>query len=178
MTEVHKSTARVFLLAGNCVLGSFYFGYALGYLNPSEDTMVRAFSLNDYGSKDTIVGLVNGNRYKLEVALMSVGAAVGAFLCGPFLAKFSRRECLMITDFIGFVGCSLGEITNFYTLCLSRLTIGLAVGLNSTLVQNRLQSKVPMCIKEYTPLSLRGTAGAMNQITVNMGIFVSLIMGL
>jgi MFS family permease len=76
----------------------------------------------------------------------------------------------MITDIIGIVGLGLSIIANLYTLYLARFIIGLAVGLNSTLV--------PLYIKEYTPLKLTGTMGSMNQFTINFGILVAFFFGL
>lgn len=76
----------------------------------------------------------------------------------------------MITDLIGIAGLGLGIIVNLYTLYLARFIIGVCVGLNSSLV--------PLYIKEYTPLTLIGTMGSMNQFTINFGILVAFLMGL
>lgn len=35
--QIHKSTLKCFLIAATAVLGSFYFGYALAYMNVSLD---------------------------------------------------------------------------------------------------------------------------------------------
>jgi SP family facilitated glucose transporter-like MFS transporter 1 len=46
----------------------------------------------------------------------------------------------------------------------------MAVGLNSTLV--------PLYIKEYTPVQMRGSVGSLNQILLNVGLFTAFTLGL
>lgn len=60
----------------------------------------------------------------------------------------------MLNDLIGIIGVALGLFNNIFTLCVSRFILGLAVGLNSALI--------PLYIKEYTPIQLRGVAGSLN----------------
>jgi hypothetical protein len=43
--SLHKSTARVLAIAGNCALGSFYFGYSLTYLNVSLTTVECVYGI-------------------------------------------------------------------------------------------------------------------------------------
>ena len=50
------------------------------------------------------------------------------------LARLSRRESMMLTDAIGLIGSLLGQVVSVYAICVSRFIIGMAVGLNSTLV--------------------------------------------
>jgi len=40
----------------------------------------------------------------------------------------------MVTDLIAIIGLGLGEIPIYEVMCLSRLIVGMAVGLNSALV--------------------------------------------
>lgn len=122
-------------MAGNSVFGCFYFGYALGYLNPSQPSIDTVFNLCSFGDKSTIAGLVNGMFIPNRIAMLPIGAALGAFVCGPLLAKTTRVKCLLLTDVVSVIGTLLGIIVNLYMLCLSRFIIGVAVGLNSTLVR-------------------------------------------
>ena len=66
--------------------------------------------------------------------MLPIGAAFGAYLAGPILDVLSRQKALIVTDLIAIVGILLGEVLNLYTLFLARVVIGVAVGLNSTIV--------------------------------------------
>jgi SP family galactose:H+ symporter-like MFS transporter len=88
------------------------------------------------------------------LALIPIGAAFGAVGSGPLLAKLSRKYSLIFTDILGIIGLGFSLISNLNTLFVARFIIGVAVGLNSSLV--------PLYIKEYTPLILRGSMGSMN----------------
>jgi hypothetical protein len=55
-------------------------------------------------------------------------------MSGSMMNTMTLRECMIATDLIGIVGLLLGEIVDLYTLGVSRLIIGMAVGLNSTIV--------------------------------------------
>jgi MFS family permease len=94
-------------------------------------------------------------------ALVPIGAAFGAVSSGAILGVLSRSQALIMTDTIGIVGLMISEISNLYVLFIARFVIGLAVGLNSSLV--------PLYIQEFTPLPLSGTMGSMNQFTINFG---------
>lgn len=96
--------------------------------------------------KDMIDGLIS--------ALTPIGAAFGAVGSGPLLQILSRKQSLIFTDILGMCGLGISLISNLYVLFIARFIIGVAVGLNSSLV--------PLYIKEYTPLSLSGSMGSMN----------------
>jgi hypothetical protein len=57
--QIHKSTAKVFAVAANAVLGSFLFGYSLSYLNVSFNTVNDVFDV-DESHQSTIDGLLSG----------------------------------------------------------------------------------------------------------------------
>jgi MFS family permease len=71
---------------------------------------------------------------------------------------------------LSIIGLVLGEVKNIYALSISRIIIGVAVGFNSALV--------PLYIREFTPLQLRGSIGSMTQITINIGVLTALVFGL
>jgi hypothetical protein len=47
------------LIAANSVLGCFFFGYAIAYMNVSLNTIDEVFAVNAT-SKDAINGLISG----------------------------------------------------------------------------------------------------------------------
>lgn len=70
----------------------------------------------------------------LNLALLAVGATLGALSGGPILQRMTIRKALIFTDVIGLIGSLLSQVVNIYVLCISRFIIGLAVGQNCTLV--------------------------------------------
>jgi MFS family permease len=70
----------------------------------------------------------------INIALVPIGAGFGAFLTGPILTKFSRRDSMILTDIISILGVALSLVPKLYVLFIARFIIGLGVGLNSALV--------------------------------------------
>jgi hypothetical protein len=51
----------VYLIAANCVIGSFFFGYSVIYLNISLVTIETVLGI-DESKKNTIEGVISGIR--------------------------------------------------------------------------------------------------------------------
>ena len=101
---------------------------------------------------------------------MPIGAIIGAFLGGFLATKQGRRKSFILADIIGIVGCVIWIFKGNAPLLLGRLISGVAVGINSAIV--------PLYINEISPQSIAGTMGSMTQLTVNVGILVSFLLGL
>ena len=101
---------------------------------------------------------------------MPVGAIIGAFLGGIMATKLGRRKSFLLADLIGIIGCVIWIFQGNAPLLLGRLISGVAVGINSAIV--------PLYINEISPLSISGVMGAMTQLTVNVGILISFLLGL
>lgn len=67
--------------------------------------------------------------------MLPLGAGFGAFGSSLLLTIVRRKNALMITDLIGIIGVVLGLIKYLSVLYVSRFVLGLAVGLNSAIVQ-------------------------------------------
>ncbi len=67
--------------------------------------------------------------------MLPLGAGFGAFGSSLLLAIVRIKNALMITDLIGIIGVVLGLIKYLSVLYVSRFVLGLAVGLNSAIVQ-------------------------------------------
>jgi hypothetical protein len=55
--HTHKSTLKVYLIAANCVIGSFFFGYAIIYINISLVTIETVLDIEE-SKKNTIEGII------------------------------------------------------------------------------------------------------------------------
>ncbi|CAD8110180.1 unnamed protein product [Paramecium sonneborni] len=167
--QKHKSTSQFALLISNAVLGAFFFGYSVSYMNPAIKTADTQFDISghpDPGEKDHYQTLLNG----LINAFPALGAAAGAILSGQIQSRFGLRLSFLLADLIGILGFIFQLPIHIATLLIGRLVIGFAVGMNSSLV--------PQYIKEFSPESLSGPFGAMFQMTINIGCLVALVMGM
>ncbi|CAD8093376.1 unnamed protein product [Paramecium sonneborni] len=157
----YKSALPFVLLVINVVLGSLFFGYAISYLNSASNFYPIYYLITDYDSSTQ-------NLLKALVgAIFTLSAGGGAMFSGNLLQMFSLRKAFMITDLIGIIGVLLEIISNIYTFYIARILIGFCVGLNSSLI--------PLYIKEFSPSRLSGSLGALNQLTINIGILIGLI---
>ncbi|CAD8163032.1 unnamed protein product [Paramecium octaurelia] len=157
----YKSALPFVLLVINAVLGSLFFGYSISYLNSASNFYPIYYLINEYdvSTQNLLKALVG--------AIFTLSAGAGAILSGNLLQQFSIRKSFMITDFIGIIGVVLEIIPNVYWFYLARIFIGFCVGLNSSLI--------PLYIKEFSPNRLSGSLGAMNQLTINIGLLIGLI---
>ncbi|KAM3133557.1 hypothetical protein pb186bvf_014399 [Paramecium bursaria] len=160
--QTHKSTSQIVFMMTNAVLGAFYFGYAVSYMNPAMNTAQHQFEFVDSPQVNVIKGVLN--------ALPAIGAAFGAISSGPMLSSFTIRQSMIITDCIGILGSGLQLIIQLPFLYAARFVLGVAVGLNSSLV--------PQYINLFSPKDLSGSLGAMNQMMINLGVLTGLAFGL
>mmetsp|Transcript_12290 Transcript_12290/g.14115 ORF Transcript_12290/g.14115 Transcript_12290/m.14115 type:complete len:487 (-) Transcript_12290:244-1704(-) len=153
--------ARVWGMVLNATLGMFQFGYILSILN----TLMAYFEKDVYhfseDDKAKYAGILN--------AACTVGAAVGALVAGPIAKKLGRRTSMIAVDVIVIIASVLTLIENINVFILGRVIGGFCVGFNSTLV--------PLYMNEITPLSIKGVAGAFNQIQICLGSFLAVLFG-
>lgn len=67
-------------------------------------------------------------------ALSPVGAMLGALISDKYAQSFTPKNSLIIIDVVGILGILLGQIISLNTLYLSRLLLGLTLGINSAIV--------------------------------------------
>ncbi|CAK88851.1 unnamed protein product (macronuclear) [Paramecium tetraurelia] len=166
----YKSALPFVLLVVNAVLGSLFFGYSISYLNSASNFYPIYYLIYEYdvSTQNLLKALVGGIAIQIQqLAIFTLSAGAGAILSGNLLQQFSIRKSFMITDFIGIIGVVLEIIPNIYWFYLARIFIGFCVGLNSSLI--------PLYIKEFSPNRLSGSLGAMNQLTINIGVLIGLI---
>lgn len=171
--QKHKSTFYIFLLVANATLGTFLFGYMIGIFNPTQETIEI---INGWGdTKSFYDGLVTGFFIifyfkQRSLGLMPIGAIVGAYLSAFLSIRIGRRNTFILADLIGIIGCVIWIFKGNALLFIGRFLGGIAVGLNSAIV--------PVYINEMSPLSISGSMGSMTQLTINLGILISFLLGL
>ncbi len=136
-------------------LGGILFGYDLGVISGVLPFIGKAWSLTAWDK-----GVIT--------ASLSVGAIVGALFSSRINEALGRRRTIMVAAVIVIVGTLAASFSpTFALLVISRLIIGLGIGLSS--------STVPTYLSELAPARLRGAMGALNQIFIVLGILIAFL---
>lgn len=136
-------------------LGGLLFGYDTGVISGAILFIQKQMALNSW-QQDWVVSAV------------LIGAILGAAIIGPSSDKFGRKKLLILSSIIFFVG-ALGSAFSpeFWTLVISRIILGMAVGAASALI--------PTYLAELAPADKRGTVSSLFQLMVMTGIFVAYV---
>ena len=139
------------LLTMVACLGSFAFGFHIGFSSPFEDAVQQTSRLNR-------------QQCDLMFSLISIGAIAGALSSGPLSASFGRRTSMVASSLPYVLGALLmvwaGHDLVF--LCAGRLLIGVGVGSSSVLV--------PLYVAEIAPPARRGSLGSASSFFMSAGL--------
>ncbi|MFB9684364.1 sugar porter family MFS transporter [Amycolatopsis plumensis] len=136
-------------------LGGILFGYDLGVISGVLPFIGKLWALTSWDK-----GVIT--------ASLSVGAIVGALFSSRTNEALGRRRTIMVAAGIVIVGTLAASFSpTFVLLVLSRLVIGLGIGLSS--------STVPTYLSELAPAKWRGAMGALNQIFIVLGILIAFL---
>jgi sugar porter (SP) family MFS transporter len=147
---------RLLGVAAIAALGGFLFGYDTGVIGGAMLFMQKDLGLKSHGQQ------------QLTVAILLLGAIVGALVAGWAADKISRRRTKIISGcvyVIGGVGCALAQ--SYWQILAGRFWLGLAVGCASFVS--------PMYIAELVPPAIRGAVVSFNQLMVTLGILAAYI---
>lgn len=136
-------------------LGGLLFGYDTGVISGAILFIKKDFELSPF-----LEGAV--------VAVLLLGALVGAATAGPLSDRVGRRRLLLIAAVIfavGALGAAVAPGTG--VLILFRFVLGLAVGCAAL--------TVPLYLAEIAPPEARGAIGSLNQLMVVGGILLAFI---
>ena len=136
-------------------LGGLLFGYDTGVISGAILFIKKDFELSPF-----LEGAV--------VAVLLLGALVGAATAGPLADRIGRRKLLLIAAVIfavGALGAAVAPGTG--VLILFRFILGLAVGCAALIV--------PLYLAEIAPPEARGAIGSLNQLMVVLGILLAFV---
>lgn len=102
------------------------------------------------------------------VSAVLLGAVLGAAIIGPMSDKYGRKKLILLASVIFLVG-ALGSAFSpeIWTLILSRIVLGMAVGASSALI--------PTYLAELSPAEKRGSMSSLFQLMVMSGILLAYI---
>lgn len=136
-------------------LGGLLFGYDTGVISGAILFIKRQMNLGSW-------------QQGWVVSAVLLGAILGAAIIGPSSDRYGRRKLLLFSAIIFFVG-AIGSAFSpeFWTLIISRIILGMAVGAASALI--------PTYLAELAPASKRGTVSSLFQLMVMTGIFLAYV---
>ncbi|MBF7123577.1 sugar porter family MFS transporter [Pediococcus pentosaceus] len=136
-------------------LGGLLFGYDTGVISGAILFIEKQMHLDAW-------------QQGWVVSAVLLGAMLGSVIIGPSSDRYGRKKLLLLSAIIFFLG-SLGSAfaPEFWTLILSRIILGMAVGAASALI--------PTYLAELSPADKRGTVSSLFQLMVMTGILIAYI---
>ena len=145
-----RGTRFVHVAALFAALGGLLFGYDTGVISGALIFIKREFALTTIAEEIVVSGVL-------------LGATIGAILGGKMADRFGRRHVLLVTAAIFGVGALASAVApSPMALIVSRVVLGVAIGLSST--------TVPVYLSEVSPPQARGWIVSLFQLAVTAGI--------
>jgi MFS transporter, SP family, galactose:H+ symporter len=154
LSDAHLPGTRfVYIAALFAALGGLLFGYDTGVISGALIFIKREFGLTTAAEEVVVSGVL-------------LGAVIGAIFGGKAADLFGRRRVLLVTAAIFGIGALASAVAPSPTiLIVSRVVLGLAIGLAST--------NVPVYLSEVAPPHARGWVVSLFQLAVTVGIVVA-----
>jgi MFS transporter, SP family, galactose:H+ symporter len=148
-----RGTRFVYVAALFAALGGLLFGYDTGVISGALIFIKREFGLTTAAEEVVVSGVL-------------LGATIGAVFGGKAADLFGRRRVLLVTAAIFGIGALASAVApSPAILIISRVVLGLAIGLAST--------NVPVYLSEVAPPHARGWVVSLFQLAVTIGIVVA-----
>lgn len=143
----------LYVVAVIASLGGLLSGYDTGVISGALLFINESWDLTD-----SLQGIV--------VSAVLIGAVVGAATNGVLADIFGRKKIIIATAIIFILGSILcGLAPNVYVLIISRIFVGLAVGI--------VNFVIPLYLSEVAPKTIRGTLVSLYQWAITAGILFS-----
>lgn len=147
------SSKFVYVAAAFAALGGLLFGYDTGVISGALIFIQKTFALSTINQE-------------WVVAVVLIGACVGALSGGRFADRFGRRSMLIFTAIIFIAGALIcAAATDVTMLIVGRAIVGLGIGFAS--------STVPLYISEVSPAGARGWQVSLFQFAITVGILAA-----
>jgi sugar porter (SP) family MFS transporter len=145
----------VWFIAAIAATGGLLFGFDTGVISGAIPFLKDDFLLTD-------------SQVENVTAFGLIGAVIGALACGRITDILGRKKVILASAFIFITGALWsGFAPNFTHLLISRLYLGLAIGVSSF--------ATPLYIAEISPTKIRGTLVSMFQLLITVGILAAYV---
>src|SRR5881275_1724459 len=153
LRDALRGTKFVYIAASFAALGGLLFGYDTGVISGALIFIKREFGLTTVAEEIVVSGVL-------------LGATLGAIVGGKAADLFGRRRVLLVTAAIFGIGAFASAVApSPAILIVSRVVLGLAIGLAST--------NVPVYLSEVAPPHARGWVVSLFQLAVTIGIVIA-----
>ena len=143
----------LYIVAIIASLGGLLSGYDTGVISGALLFINETWDLTE-----SLQGIV--------VSSVLIGAVIGAATNGILADIFGRKKVIIATAIIFILGSILcGFAPNVYVLIISRIFVGLAVGI--------VNFVIPLYLSEISPKAVRGTLVSLYQWAITAGILFS-----
>ena len=143
----------LYIVAIIASLGGLLSGYDTGVISGALLFINESWDLSE-----SLQGIV--------VSSVLIGAVIGAATNGILADIFGRKKVIIATAVIFILGSILcGFAPNVYVLIISRIFVGLAVGI--------VNFVIPLYLSEISPKAVRGTLVSLYQWAITAGILFS-----
>ncbi len=143
----------LYIVAIIASLGGLLSGYDTGVISGALLFINESWDLSE-----SLQGIV--------VSSVLIGAVIGAATNGILADIFGRKKVIIATAIIFILGSILcGFAPNVYVLIISRIFVGLAVGI--------VNFVIPLYLSEISPKAVRGTLVSLYQWAITAGILFS-----
>jgi sugar porter (SP) family MFS transporter len=143
----------VWFIAAIAATGGLLFGFDTGVISGAIPFLKDDFLLTD-------------SQVENVTAFGLIGAVIGALICGRVTDILGRKKVILASAFIFITGALWsGFAPNFTHLLISRVYLGLAIGVSSF--------ATPLYIAEISPTKIRGTLVSMFQLLITVGILAA-----
>ena len=137
-------------------LGGLLFGYDIASVSGAILFIQKQLHLNSW-------------QQGWVVSSVLIGATLGALGTSKFLDKYGRRKLLIWASIIFAIGAlGSGFAPEYWTLLVTRIILGIGVGVTSALI--------PAYLHELAPKKIHGAVATMFQLMVMIGILLAYIL--
>lgn len=146
---------NVLFMAVIAATGGLLFGFDTGVISGALPYLKEYWYLTD------------ANLEWITTSVL-IGAVIGAISSGRLTDYFGRKKVIIANAVIFLVGALSGAYApNVHILVISRVVLGIAIGISSFVV--------PMYIAEISPARNRGKLVTLNQLMITIGILLSYV---
>ena len=155
INENKQNKALVVIIAAIASTGGLLFGFDTGVISGAIPFIEQDFALTE-------------SQIENVTAFGLIGAVIGALFGGRITDILGRKKVILASAIIFATGAYwTGAAPNVTQLLISRLYLGLAIGVSSF--------AVPLYIAEIAPTKIRGILVSLFQLLITVGILASFI---
>ncbi|WP_039378215.1 sugar porter family MFS transporter [Parachlamydia acanthamoebae] len=148
-----KHPLSLYMIVTLSALGGLLFGYDTGVISGAILFIRHDFNLSS-------------SQVEIVISSVLLGAIVGSACAGFLSDQLGRWRLLFFTACLFTIASVASAFApQFSWLAISRIFIGIALGISSAIV--------PLYISEISPAPIRGRLVSLNQLAITIGILVS-----